>query len=221
MVGQPVADRADIPVSFAAMPVSRSVPDIKRFNRTSTSVQPPDRGFRNRDAGRSRLFYDVNGLLEGKGLERLDEMLRPANMSGLLSDMMTASVAHHSRSLTINQYHNGHPDLVVKGVYPNNSVKAGEKGIEIKTTRKKGGAVDTHGARNQWFCVWVYQIDDETEPANARKPMVFTEAYLSEVTVGDFRKNERGELGTRTATLDKAGLVNFRKNWLYRLSETP
>ena len=32
-------------------------------------------------------FYDVNLGLEAKGLERLDDMLRPAIMSGLLSDM--------------------------------------------------------------------------------------------------------------------------------------
>jgi hypothetical protein len=138
-------------------------------------------------------------------------------MSGLLSDMMTSSIAHHSRSLTANEYHNGHPDLIVKGVYPNNAVKAGEKGIEIKATRKKGAAVDTHGARNQWFCVWVYQVDDETEPANARRPMIFTEAYLSQVTTADFRRNTRGDLGTPTSTLDKAGLLKFRQNWLYRL----
>ena len=59
------------------------------------------------------LFFDVNtGLLE-KGLERLDDFLRPAIMSGLLSDLLTASMAKHSRSLTQNKYFNGHPDLVV------------------------------------------------------------------------------------------------------------
>jgi len=46
------------------------------------------------------LFYDVNtGLLE-KGLERLDDFLRPAIMSGLLSDLLTASLSKHSRALT-------------------------------------------------------------------------------------------------------------------------
>jgi hypothetical protein len=170
-------------------------------------------------------FHDVNTLLNTKGLGRLDDTLRPANMSGLLSDMMTASIAAHSRSLTVNQFHNGHPDLVVRGLYANNKVKAGEEGIEIKTTRKPGGAVDTHGARSQWFCVWVYQIDRDTEPAAARRPMLFTEAYLSQVRAEDFRKNERGELGTRTATLDRIGLQKFRQNWLYRyrgpIAESP
>jgi len=44
-------------------------------------------------------FFDVNRLLTTKGLNRLDDMLRPAIMSGLLSDMLTASLATHSRTL--------------------------------------------------------------------------------------------------------------------------
>jgi hypothetical protein len=162
-------------------------------------------------------FYDVNTLLLGKGLERLDDMLRPAIMSGLLSDMLTASLARHSRSLIQNAYFNGHPDLLVKGVYPNNSMRSGTEGIEIKTTRKKGGAVDTHGARDQWMCVFVYDVDRQTEPATQRRPMTFTEVYLSQVSRGDFRRNPRGELGTRTATLDAAGIRKFRKGWVYLL----
>lgn len=87
--------------------------------------------------------------------------------------------------------------------------------MEIKTTRKKGGAVDTHGARNQWMCVFVYKVDNKTEPASARRPMVFKEVYLSHVTEEDFRRNPRGELGTRTATLDRHGVARFRENWVY------
>lgn len=161
-------------------------------------------------------FFDVNTMLATKGLERLDDMLRPAIMSGLLSDMLTASIARHSRVLTQNQYHNGHPDLIVKGIYKNNAVKAGKEGIEIKTTRHKGGSVDTHGARDQWMCVFVYEIDDQTEPAIDRKPMTFREVYLAKVTTKDFRRNERGPLGTRTASLDRDGMQKLRSNWIYR-----
>jgi hypothetical protein len=160
-------------------------------------------------------FYDVNANLVSKGLQRLDDMLRPAIMSGVLSDMLTASLARHSRVLTENTYFNGHPDLIVQGVYPENAVKAGSQGVEIKTTRKKGGAVDTHGAREQWMCVFVYSVDNETEPASDRRPMTFTEVYLSQVGVEDFRRNPRGELGTRTATLDRHGIRKLRQNWLY------
>lgn len=161
-------------------------------------------------------FYDVNTGLVAKGLERLDDMLRPAIMSGVLSDMLTASLAKHSRALVVNAYFNGHPDLVVKGRYPDNAVKAGDAGVEIKTTRKPGGAVDTHGARDQWMCVFVYAVDNETEPARERRPMSFTEIYLGQVTVDDFRRNARGELGTRTATLHAAGIAKLRQSWIYR-----
>tara|TARA_B100000929_G_scaffold126892_1_gene100579 strand:- start:8970 stop:9479 length:510 start_codon:yes stop_codon:yes gene_type:complete len=160
-------------------------------------------------------FYDVNTFLTRKGLHRLEDMLRPAAMSGLISDMLTASLAKHARSLVENQYHNGHPDLIVTGVYPNDSVKSGEKGVEIKTTRKAGGAVDTHGARDQWMCAFVYAVDNKTEPAHDRDPTIFKELYLGHVTVEDFRKNSRGELGTRTATLDRYGIAKLRNSWVY------
>jgi hypothetical protein len=161
-------------------------------------------------------FYDVNVLLLDKGLHRMDDMLRPAAMSGMISDMVTASMAKHSRVLVENRHFNGHPDLIVQGRYPNNTVQAGEHGIEIKSTRKTGGAVDTHGAREQWMCVFVYVADHTTEPADQRKPMRFTEVYLARVTVADFRSNARGILGTRTATLDRGGILKLRHNWIYR-----
>ena len=161
-------------------------------------------------------FRDVNELLTGKGLPRLDDMLRPAAMSGIVSDMLTASLANHSRSLVENKHFNGHPDLVLRGEYPNDAVSAGTEGVEVKATRKRGGAVDTHGAREQWLCVFVYRVDATTEPARLRAPMRFTEIYLGHVLEADFRKNPRGELGTRTATLHRRGLEKFRKNWIYK-----
>lgn len=160
-------------------------------------------------------FFDVNSMFAGKGLPRLEEVLRPANMSGTISDMMTASMASHSRVLCQNNYHNGHPDLLVAGRYENDSIKAGEHGVEIKTTRKPGGAVDTHGAREQWMCVFVYRIDGQTQPANQRQATCFTEVYLAHVTPDDFRRNNRGELGTRTATLHAEGVKKLREHWVY------
>jgi len=163
-------------------------------------------------------FHDVNEMLLSKGLQRLDDMTRPAAMSGMISDMITASLARFSRSLVPNEYFNGHPDLVVRGRYANNSIASGEDGVEIKSTRKAGGAVDTHGAREQWMCVFVYEVDTETEPASAREPMRFTEVYLGHVVESDFRSNARStQKGTRTATLHKDGIAKLRKCWVYRI----
>lgn len=199
------------------MPAERNRPKRENFN--STASLPFQLRLEDFEIGMQDvydLFFDVNtGLLE-KGLERLDDFLRPAIMSGLLSDLLTASIAKHARTLTQNTYFNGHPDLVVKGVYADDAVKAGTEGVEIKTTRKSGGAVDTHGARDQWMAVFVYDVDTATEPARDRRAMAFTEVYLGKVEVADFRKNARGELGTRTATLHREGVLKLRENWIYK-----
>lgn len=131
--------------------------------------------------------------------------------------MLIASLAKPSRTLTVNLYHNGHPDLIVRGVYPGNSVKAGSDGMEIKITRKAGGAADTHGARDPWMRAFVYEVDSTSEPARDRSPVAFSEVYLGEIKRRDFRKNARGELGTRTATLHKRGIQKLRSNWIYKL----
>jgi hypothetical protein len=200
------------------MPIVRNIVDVSKFNPNASlpfELRPQDFQMAMQDV--YDFFYDVNSHLTAKGLQRLDDMLRPAIMSGVLSDMLTASLAKHSRVLRENGYFNGHPDLIVQGVYAANAVKAGKEGVEIKTTRKTGGAVDTHGAREQWMCVFVYDVDAETEPALDRKPMTFTEVYLGHVTIEDFRRNPRGELGTRTATLHKDGIRKLRESWVYRL----
>lgn len=200
------------------MPITRSVPDVAKFN---SGIQLPYE-LRLKDFELAMqdvydFFYDVNMSLTNKGLHRFDDMLRPAAMSGLISDMLTASLAQHARALVENEYFNGHPDLIRNGTYSNNSVKAGEHGVEIKSTRKAGGAVDTHGAREQWMCVFVYRVDKDTQPSIDRAPMKFTEIYLGHVTTDDFRKNPRGELGTRTATLDRNGIAKLRQSWVYKI----
>ncbi|MEK6323102.1 MAG: hypothetical protein AABN33_15630 [Acidobacteriota bacterium] len=201
------------------MTVRRNQVDQSRFNREALlpfQLRLDDFALTMQDV--YDFFYDMNVGLVERGLERLDDMLRPAIMSGLLSDMLTASMAKHSRTLTANCFFNGHPDLIVRGVYPDNCVKAGSEGVEIKATRKGGGAVDTHGARDQWMCVFVYVVDKETEPTRVRAPMTFTEVYLALVSTDDFRKNARGELGTRTATLHRQGIEKLRRNWIYKSS---
>ena len=161
-------------------------------------------------------FEDVNAMLGGKGLQRLDDMMRAANLSGTISDMVTDSIAKGARGLVPNRHHNGHPDLIQRGAYANDAAESGSKGIEVKSTLKAGGAVDTHGARKQWMCVFVYSVDNDTQPANAREPLKFREIYLAEVDIADFRLNGRNtDTGTRTATLDREGLKKLRLRWVY------
>lgn len=85
------------------MPIRRNRPKSQNFNRNADlpfQLRLEDFEIAMQDV--YDLFFDVNtGLLE-KGLERLDDFLRPAIMSGLLSDLLSASVAKHSRTLARN-----------------------------------------------------------------------------------------------------------------------
>ena len=161
------------------------------------------------------ILFDVNTALLSRGLMRLEETVRPAIFSGILSDAASASVARHSRVLTENRFHNGHPDLIPHGRYVNDAVNAGEDGVEIKAT-KGGGAVDTHGARDAWLCVFRYHVDTTTEPIVDRAPTRIVEVLLARLTTADFRRNPRGELGTRTASPNRDGIARLRANWIYR-----
>jgi hypothetical protein len=198
------------------MSLTRQTVDPAKFNRDRSlpySLRLADFEIAMQDV--YDFLFDVNSNLVAKGLRRMEDMMRPAALSGMISDMLTASLAQHARSLTENEYFNGHPDLVVQGVYPDNAVQSGDEGIEVKTTKKRGGAVDMHGARAQWLCVFVYRADTETQPASQRAPLRFTEVYLGHVSTDDFRRNDRGELGTRTATLHAEGIAKLRTEWVY------
>jgi hypothetical protein len=162
-------------------------------------------------------LHDTNTFLVNKGLPRLEDTVRAAIFTGLLSDMLTDSLAKHARNMARNTYPNGHPDLLVGGVYPNNSTPKGTNGVEIKATVKRGGAVDTHGARDQTMCVFVYRVDRDTGKAvHERKPLEFFQVFLFGVTIADFRRNTRGDLGTPTSTLHREGIKKLRDNWVYR-----
>lgn len=161
------------------------------------------------------LLFDINTALLSRGLRRLEETVRPAVFTGIVSDAVSAALAKHSRVLVENRYHNGHPDLIPQGRYRGNAVAAGDEGVEVKATRGRG-AVDTHGARDGWFCVFRYTVDSTTDPTASRAPTRIVEIMLARLTKDDFRRNPRGELGTRTASPSRIGLAKLRANWVYR-----
>ncbi|QYG95868.1 hypothetical protein HC251_25165 (plasmid) [Iamia sp. SCSIO 61187] len=159
-------------------------------------------------------FESINTALMGRGLEWFENTVRAAAVSNVISDLSAASVAKHSNGLVLNRKHNGHPDLIPRGTYPDDTVAAGEEGVEIKSTR--GRVADTHGARAGWVCQFNYKVDPEPIIAR-RNPTVITHIYLANVTEALFRRNERKTgLGTHTSTLDKSGLAVLRQGLIYQ-----
>src|SRR3954469_9842018 len=103
------------------------------------------------------LLANLNDGLTSRGLLRIEESVRGAIYSGLLSDLIAEALAKHSLGLVKNGFKNGHPDLLPRGKFVNDSMRAAEDGVEIKVTGKRGGAVDMHSDRPAWYAIFRYE----------------------------------------------------------------
>jgi hypothetical protein len=162
------------------------------------------------------LLHNLNTGLVGRGLLPFENSVRGAVYSGMLSDLLSEAVASHANGLVKNKANNGHPDLLPAGRYAGDAVPSAEEGVEVKVTKNQSGAVDMHSDRPAFYCVFRYEADYETEPVVDREPTRFTNVWLAQLGAADFRKNDRGPRGTRTATPHREGLEKLREHWLYR-----
>jgi hypothetical protein len=162
------------------------------------------------------MLHNLNTGLASRGLLPLENSVRGAIYSGMLSDLLTEAMASHAIGLVKNGYKNGHPDLLPAGRFNEDSSQSAEEGVEIKVTKRASGAVDMHSDRRAWYCIFRYVADYKTEPVIDRKPTRFTNIWLARLNASHFRKNERGPRGTRTATPHRKGVEHLRANWVYR-----
>jgi hypothetical protein len=58
----------------------------------------------------------INQQLYSKSIQRLEVMMMPANFSSMVGEFMTSSIPKYCPELSKNQYHNGHPDLILRNV---------------------------------------------------------------------------------------------------------
>ncbi len=62
-------------------------------------------------------------------------MLMPANFSSIVGEFMNSGIPKHCPTLVKNQYHNGHPDLLPAGMFPDDAAQHAGEGIEVKGSR--------------------------------------------------------------------------------------
>jgi len=74
----------------------------------------------------------INQQLYTKDMQRLESFLMPANFSSIVGEFMNMSIPKYCLKLVKNQYHNGHPDLIPTGLFPDNSIQYAEEGLEVK-----------------------------------------------------------------------------------------
>src|SRR3972149_479508 len=84
-------------------------------------------------------LHNVNRFLTEKGWDRLEETLLAATFRGVICEMVVQSMSKQRASLIRNRYHNGRPDLLPRGLYPNDSMLQAPEGIEVKASRHSSG----------------------------------------------------------------------------------
>jgi hypothetical protein len=74
----------------------------------------------------------VNRQLYSKGIPHLECLLMPATFSSLVGEYIVYRIPFYCTQLVKNQHHNGHPDLVPKGNFPERCRSSQERGHRSK-----------------------------------------------------------------------------------------
>jgi hypothetical protein len=163
----------------------------------------------------------INQALSAKKIQRLESFLMPANFSSIVGEFMTATIPKHCKTIVKNNYHNGHPDLVPAGIYPQDACLHGDKGIEVKASRHMSGW-QGHNAEDVWLMVFVFECNSPRDVIGNKPaiPFRFLKVVGAEITKNDWQFSGRSATSRRTitASVKRSGFEKMEANWIYRSS---
>ena len=161
----------------------------------------------------------LNQQLHSKGLPRLENFLMPANFSSIVGEFMNLSIPQYCPGLVKNRYHNGHPDLIPAGMFPNDRVQYTGEGIEVKGSRHSGGW-QGHNPEMVWLMVFHFDSNTPNDVYKkiGSKPFRFIAVYAAYLTKEDWNFSGRSATSRRTitASVNQHGVEKLRANWIYR-----
>lgn len=159
-----------------------------------------------------QLLHRANAVFHDAAYAPLEDLLDRASFSGLISRTVAARLAATSQVLVVNGYHNGYPDLIRIGEYPNDAVQRGV-GLEVKASRSEG-SWQSHGPRPGWFCVVQFAIDERADLARLdRDPTSIQCAMLAELDEDDWSWTpaRSGRIRSGTASVTQSGRLKLRE----------
>jgi len=164
----------------------------------------------------------INQQLHSRGVARLESFIMPANFSSLVSEFMNITLPKYCITLVKNQYHNGHPDLIPAGRYPQNAVQHSTEGIEIKGSRHAAGW-QGHNPEAVWLMVFYFDSNtsNNAKAGIAPKPFCFKGVYAAKLSKRDWAFSGRSETSRRTitASVTASGVKKMKANWIYKASD--
>lgn len=161
----------------------------------------------------------INVQLATKQIQRLEAFMMQANFSSLVGEFMAATIPKYCPTLCKNKWHNGHPDLIPKGIFPKDAILHGNEGIEIKGSRHTSGW-QGHNAEDVWLMVFVFDSNTVRHDAEgiAPRPFRFVKVVGAMITKADWNFSGRSETSRRTitASVTRSGYEKMERNWIYR-----
>jgi hypothetical protein len=159
-----------------------------------------------------------------KKMERLEDMLMPANFSSMVGEFITSNLPKHCPAIAKNTYHNGHPDLLPAGKYPRSAAQhAGSDGIEVKASRYLRGW-QGHNQEDAWLMVFVFDSGRPSDAAKGKRMACFRflAVYGGSLEKADWKFDGRSLTSRRTitATVLPSGFEKMTKNWIYKAPES-
>lgn len=160
----------------------------------------------------------INTQLNSRDMPRFEKFLMPANFSSMVGEFMNMSIPKYCNTLVKNKYHNGHPDLIPAGRFPNDEIQYSNVGLEIKGSRRLSGW-QGHNPEAVWLMVFCFDsntTNDEKKSIGA-KPFKFTGVYAAKLLESDWAFSGRSETSRRTitASVTKSGVEKMKSNWVY------
>lgn len=160
----------------------------------------------------------VNQQLRRKGVPRLESFLMPANFSSIVGEFLSMTIPKYCHTLVKNRYHNGHPDLIPNGMFPDNAVQYAVEGIEVKSSRHRGGW-QGHNPESVWLLVFHFASNtaNDTWTNVGPKPFQFKAVYAAKLDREDWNFSGRLPTSRRTitASVNQSGMSKLRENWVY------
>lgn len=164
----------------------------------------------------------INSQLHTRKLERLESFLMPANFSSIVGEFMGTAIPKHCKSVVRNKYHNGHPDVLPTGDYPDDAIQHGPEGIEIKGSRYLRGW-QGHNAEEVWLMVFAFDSNTSRDAGLGidPRPFRFIKVLGAKLELNDWQFSGRSVTSRRTitASVKRSGFEKLEANWIYRASE--
>lgn len=160
----------------------------------------------------------INQQLHTRGIPRLESFLMPANFSNIVGEFMSMVIPRCCASLAKNQYHNGHPDLIPGGMFPNNAVQYAREGIEIKGSRHSSGW-QGHNPESVWLMVFHFASNTANDKRKGigPRPFRFKAVYAAKLDKEDWSFSGRSATSRRTitASVNQNGVRKMKANWVH------